>query len=478
MLRMRIGVMMRMRCHKWYAPRPMRGLRFSIICCVLLFLFALPFAAFAAEQNGDPALRQLYISQITAKSPSPSVENRITAERARVRNNELKKLSEMVDAANKEQGTAPDSTATAFAQQRALVDKLTALRQEAQVDHDLLDEEEAGLNGDATDSAGPAMEEIRRGKADLLSRRAVLEERLSAIDETLVQQKDRLNRLSAQGRAKALIGVVQVGVYVGIFILIIVCERFIRRQLFGRIADRNRRYLAMKVFTGVVYIGLLGWVVYRVAADYPGIVTSFAIVGAGIAVALQAVIKDIVGWIVIMQKRLFTLGQRVTIGAYTGDVADISLLRTTIAEAHNTQNSDVGRVGQMVHLPNSMVLDQPVMNFHATSDFMETEMPVTVTVDSDWRKAEEILKSILRDEVGQFLPRARLQHTRRTAYFFASQEPPDPRVFVDITNDGVRFALRFSAPIGQRRVTVTRISREILARFAAAEPAIWLKVAA
>lgn len=454
----------------------MRRLRVFLAGPALIFLLSIPSAAFAAEQSGDPALRQLYLSQIIAKSPSPSVQNRITAERARIRNNELKKLSEMVESANKEQGVASDSTATALAQQRALVDKLTALRQETQVDHDLLDEEESKLDSDATQSVGPAMEEIRRGKADMLSRRAVLEERLSAIDETLVQQKDRLNRLSAQGRTKALIGVVQVGVYAGIFILIIIGERFIRRQLFGRIADRNRRYLSMKIFTGVVYIGLLGWVVYRVAADYPGIVTSFAIVGAGIAVALQAVIKDIVGWIIIMQKRLFTLGQRVTIGAYTGDVADISLLRTTMAEVHNTQNSDVGRMGQIVHLPNSMVLDQPVMNFHTTSDFMETEMPVTIAVDSDWRKAEEILKGILRDEVDQFLPRARLQHTRRTAYFFASQEPPDPRVFVDITDEGVRFTLRFSAPIGQRRVTVTRISREILARFAADAPAIRLKV--
>ncbi len=444
---------------------------------ILAFLLS-PVSVLATEQMVDPALRQLYLTQLTAKNPNAALEKNIQAERARIRSAELKQLTALAGAATLVQSDTPSTIATAVAQQQALVDMLTARRQETQVDHDLLDEEEAALDESAGAAKGTMLDGIRRRTADLLFKRSILEERLSAIDEILAQQQDRLDRLGAQGRTQAFVGVIQIGMYAGIFILIIVGERFIRQQLIGRIRDRNRRYLAMKVFTGVIYVVILGWILYRIAADYPGIVTSFAIVGAGIAVALQAVIKDIVGWIIIMQKRLFTLGQRVTIGPYTGDVADISLLRTTLAEVHNTQNPDPARIGQMIYLPNSMVLDQPVMNFHTTSDFMEAEMPVTVTLDSDWRKAEEILRQILHDEVEQFVPRARMQHTLRTAYFFAIQEPPDPRVFVDITEKGVHFVLRFYVPIGQRRSTVTRISREILARFAASESPIQLKVAA
>ncbi len=452
----------------------MRSFRSLLTGSVLLLIFALPSAGFAAEQKVDPTLRQLYLTQLNAKNPDAALDKKIDTERARVRSEELKQLTALVDAATAGQSTTPVTTTTALAQQQALVDMLTARRQETKVDHDLLNEEESALNENATMAKGTALDGIRRRTADLLSKRAVLEERLSALDEVLTQQQDRLDRLSAQGRTQTFVDVVQVGIILGVFVLIIIGERLIRRQLIGRIRDRNRRYLVMKVFTGVVYVLLLGWIIYHIAADYPGIVTSFAIVGAGIAVALQAVIKDMVGWIIIMQKRLYRHGQRVTIGAYTGDVMDISLLRTTIAEVHNANNPDAGRMGQLVHLPNAMVLDQPVMNFHETSDFMETEMPVTVTVDSDWKKAEEILRQILKDEVEQYVPRARLQHTLRTAYFFVSQEPPDPRVFVDITDEGVRFTLRFSVPIGQRRTTVTRITQEILTRFAGAQ--IQLKV--
>ena len=455
----------------------MRSLRSLLTGSVLLLIVALPSAALAAEQKVDPALRQLYLTQLTAKNPDAALEKKIEAERARVRSAELKQLTALVDAATAGQSATPTTTATALAQQQALVDMLTARRQETSVDHDLLNEEEAALQENAATAKGAALDGIRRRTADLLSKRAVLEERLSALDEVLTQQEDRLDRLTAQGRSQTFADVLRIGLFISLFVLIIVAERVIRRRLIGRIRDRNRRYLVMKVFTGVIYIVLLGWIVYRIAADYPGVVTSFAIVGAGVAVALQAVIKDMVGWIIIMQKRLYRHGQRVTIGAYTGDVMDISLLRTTIAEVHNANNPDAGRMGQLVHLPNAMVLDQPVMNFHETSDFMETEMPVTVTVDSDWKKAEEILRQILKDEVEQYVPRARLQHTLRTAYFFVNQEPPDPRVLVDITDEGVRFTLRFSVPIGQRRTTMTRIAQEILTRFAGAEEGIRLKVA-
>lgn len=454
----------------------MRPLRAFLAGSLLVAFLALPAAASAAETRVDSALRQLTLTQVTASSPPAGLEKRIQTERTRIRSDERRQLVALVDAANAGQAANPASVATAVKQQQALVDMLKARRQEAKVDLDLLDDEESVLQDNAATAKGSALEGVRRRMADLLSRRALLEERISAIDEVLAEQEDRLTRLGAQERAEAFGAVVTIGMYVGILVLIIIAERFVRRRVIGRIADRNRRYLVMKIFTGVVYVTLLGWIVYRIAADYPGIVTSFAIVGAGIAVALQAVIKDIVGWIIIMQKRLFTLGQRITIGPYTGDVADVSLLRTTLVEVNNSQNHDTGRIGQLIYLPNAMVLDQPVMNFHATSDFMEAEISITVTVDSDWQKAEEILRQILHDEVEQYVPRARLQHTLRTAYFFASLEPPDPRIFVDITEKGVQFTLRFSLPIGQRRSTVTRIYREILTRFAAAETPIRLRV--
>ncbi|NOS67233.1 MAG: mechanosensitive ion channel [Candidatus Peribacteraceae bacterium] len=452
----------------------MRPLRIFLAGSVLAVLIVLVPSAGAAEPRIDPALRQLYLSQITSASPPASLATRIETERARVRSEEQKQLTTLVEAANAGQGSAPESIETAVRQQQALVDMLKARQQEAQVDLDVLGDEEDALQDNETAAQGNALDGVRRRMADLLSRRAVLEERLSAIGGVLGEQQDRLTRLGAQERAEALDVLVRIAMYVGLLALIVVAERFVRRRLIVRIRDRNRRYFAVKIFTGSVYVLVIGWAIYRLSGDYPGFVTSFAIVGAGIAVALQSIIKDIVGWILIMQKRLFRIGQRVTIGPHTGDVADISLLRTTLVEVNNSATPDIARVGQTLYVPNSLVLEGPVLNFHATSDFVEAEIPVTVTYDSDWKQAEEILRKILKEQVGEYVERARAQHVHRTAHFFASQEPPEPRVFTDLSPDGILFTLRFQIPIGRKRSIVSAISHDILERFLQADPKISL----
>ncbi len=427
----------------------------------------LALAATVRDQAPDPVLRQLYLAQLHQKKADPSLVTRIATERARLKKDELKELGTLVEAANAEGSEHLAQGTTALQKQQSLVEILEARRQETMVDLDLLREEQDVLQENATTAKGQALDGVQRRMADLLAKQAALEERLAATDEVLTQQNDRLQRLSAQERTEKFVGAIQIASYVALFVLIIVAERFIRRRLITRISDRNRRYLVIKLFTGTVYILVIGWILYRLSGDYPGFVTSFAIIGAGIAVALQSVIKDIVGWVLIVQKGLFRLGQRVTIGPYTGDVADISLLRTTLVEVLNAGGStDVARNGQTLYLPNSLVLEGPVLNFHATSDFVDAEIPVTVTYASDWKKAEQILGQILDEEVGQFVERARLQHVLRTAHFFAAQEPHGPRVFVDLAADGILLTLRFQIPIGRKRSIISAITRKILERFA------------
>jgi hypothetical protein len=41
------------------------------------------------------------------------------------------------------------------------------------------------------------------------------------------------------------------------------------------------------------------------------------------AAALQDVVKDVVGWAIVVQRRLYRPGDRVTLGIHTGDIIDI-----------------------------------------------------------------------------------------------------------------------------------------------------------
>ncbi|MBI3332303.1 mechanosensitive ion channel, partial [Candidatus Peregrinibacteria bacterium] len=217
------------------------------------------------------------------------------------------------------------------------------------------------------------------------------------------------------------------------------------------------------------------FVISRIFAEYPGIITSFAIIGAGLAVALQDVVKDFIGWLVIVQNRRFSLGQRITVGGNTGDVIDIGPLRTTLLEVATAPgNADLERTGRTLYLPNSVVLSQALLNYNTTSDFIKAEMEVVITYESDWKEGEKILMDILKEENEEFAEKARRQSLTRTQQFYFSHELRAPVVFMDLANDGVRFILRYYVPIGERRLIGTSIAKKILDRFAAASPPIQL----
>ena len=123
----------------------------------------------------------------------------------------------------------------------------------------------------------------------------------------------------------------------------------------------------------------------------PGILASFAIVGAGIAIAMQDIIKDIVGWVVIHQSKLFSQGDRVSIGQKTGEVIDIGLLHTKVLEIGMPPDGVLEQTGKVLSIPNSKVLSEYLNNYNTTSDFVKAEMKLTITFESNRRKAEELL---------------------------------------------------------------------------------------
>jgi len=59
---------------------------------------------------------------------------------------------------------------------------------------------------------------------------------------------------------------------------------------------------------------------------------AMGILGAGIAFASQETIRPFAGYLNIVTGNLYRIGDRVHIGNGTGDVLDISMLRTTVIE--------------------------------------------------------------------------------------------------------------------------------------------------
>jgi small-conductance mechanosensitive channel len=96
------------------------------------------------------------------------------------------------------------------------------------------------------------------------------------------------------------------------------------RIIWRKTEDPYVRYRWRKgTIYSVVVIGLL--IVGRIwFAGVQSIATFLGLLTAGLAIALQDVVKSMAGWIFLMWRKPFIIGDRIQVGSYAGDVSFLS----------------------------------------------------------------------------------------------------------------------------------------------------------
>ena len=119
--------------------------------------------------------------------------------------------------------------------------------------------------------------------------------------------------------------------------------------------------------------------------------TFLGLVSAGIAIALKDPLVNMVGWLFILIRQPFKVGDRIQIGSAAGDVIDIRLFQFSINEIGNWVDADQS-TGRIIHIPNGIVFTEPQANYTAGFQYIWHEISVLITFESDWKKAKQILK--------------------------------------------------------------------------------------
>ena len=191
-------------------------------------------------------------------------------------------------------------------------------------------------------------------------------------------------------------------------------------------------------------------------------------VGAGVALALQEVILCTAGWMVILIRRPFEVGDRIEFGGIKGDVIDIQILQTSLLEVGNWVDADQS-TGRIVNVPNSGIFKSPNFNYSRGFEYIWNELKVLVTFESDWKKAEEImLRRATERAVGmeEIVKRKIKRMSRRYMIYYGKLSPI---VYVKILDSGVELTLRYLTEARKRRSTEDELARWILEEFARTE---------
>ncbi|PTB90820.1 mechanosensitive ion channel protein MscS, partial [Marivirga lumbricoides] len=141
-------------------------------------------------------------------------------------------------------------------------------------------------------------------------------------------------------------------------ILILLLVRYFALQfVFKRFHDAKHRYLWKNSIKNTYYI-LLILIILNIWIDrIDSLGTFLGLVSAGLAIALQVPIVNLAGWLFIMIRKPFEVGDRIEIDDNSGDVIDIRFFQFTINEIGNWVDSDQS-TGRIIHIPNGKVFSQ------------------------------------------------------------------------------------------------------------------------
>ena len=220
--------------------------------------------------------------------------------------------------------------------------------------------------------------------------------------------------------------------------------------------QKSTSYIA--TILGLLIIGRI-WI-----RGFGSVATYLGILSAGLAVALRETISNIAGWIFILWRRPFEIGDRIQIGEFSGDVIDIRIFEFSILEIGNWVNADQS-TGRVIHVPNGLVMKQTLANYSQGFQYIWNEVPVLITFESDWRKAKEILLRIA-EKHALHLSRAAEQRLKEAAKkYMIYYSKLTPTVYTSVEDSGVLLTLRYLCEPRKRRDTEQAIWEDVLTEF-------------
>jgi len=250
--------------------------------------------------------------------------------------------------------------------------------------------------------------------------------------------------------------------------LIVVTGRVITSTVNRYIQDDKKKHTIKKWTRYITAIFIVFWILIlfnsHVQQDTPFYLFLIGIFLAGVAISMRDVFSNCVGWMIIISSKGFKNGDRIKIGTVKGDVIDIGILRTIVAEIGDWVEADQS-TGRLISMPNSIMLTQEVYNYTKGYDFIWDEIRILITFESNWQKAEKIINEIAledfnpkKEQIQERLKKVKRDYLLRFNYI-------TPKVYINIKDSGIELALRYMVRARRRRTLEDSVAREILTRF-------------
>ena len=118
--------------------------------------------------------------------------------------------------------------------------------------------------------------------------------------------------------------------------------------------------------------------------------------------------------------------------------------------------------GRLLTVPNGLVLNHSFVNYTRDHSFIWDEISIPLTYESDWRRARDIILSILRTETDAMTEQAEVEIERIGQNYYLPRKVVEPSVYVELTDNWITLDARYVTDARNRRILRSRLSELIL----------------
>jgi len=185
-------------------------------------------------------------------------------------------------------------------------------------------------------------------------------------------------------------------------VLLLAVAKIIDVYLIGRIDSAVSRYNLRRVAKLALVLVLAFVVISILFQNWYTAVVSLGLISLILGFALQTPITSFIGWIYLLARTPYRVGDRIKIGDATGDVIDVSYLDTTLWEFGGDFLSTDHPSGRVIKFPNSKVLNSTVYNYTwPLFPYIWNEVKFNVAYESDLEFVAATMQRVAEEEVGE-----------------------------------------------------------------------------
>lgn len=247
-----------------------------------------------------------------------------------------------------------------------------------------------------------------------------------------------------QARSTLIDLAIRFGPKLVVALLILVVGFFVGRWL-GRLTEGMLKKLAIDAPVRQLLVRLLRLLVLglflimalqNLGVELLPLIAGLGVAGAGVALAMQGVLGNLVAGLTIIFTRPFRIGEYIAIVGEEGSVEEISLFKTVLSHPDRSR----------VVIPNRKIVGEILHNY---GEIRQLDVAVGVAYDTDLNRALSLIRAIL-------AANPRLLH--------------DPEALIQVrslADSGVVIAVKPWAPVAEFHAATGELNQAILERFRA-----------